>query len=64
MFVDVDIRAAIQLKPATMEYNYKEVDWQAMREDIKNFRLPKGNMQQQWESFEDKLYQIIDAHVP
>ena len=32
-----------------------------MREDMKNFRLPEGNTQQQWNSFEDKLHQMIDA---
>ena len=31
---------------------------------MKNLRLPEGNMQQQWDSFEDKLHQMIDDHVP
>ena len=40
---DVDTRAAIQLKSATMVYNYNKADWQAMREDMTNFSLPEGN---------------------
>ena len=64
VFVDVDTRAAIQPKAATVIYNYKKADWQAMREDMKNFSLPEGNMQQQYDSFEDKLHQMIDSHMP
>ena len=45
-------------------YNYKKVDWQAKREDMKCFRLPEGNMQKEWDIPEDKLYQMIDDHVP
>ena len=35
-----------------------------MREDMKNFTLPEGNMQQQCDSFEDKWHQMIDDYVP
>ena len=64
MFVDVDTRAAMQSKPATIVYNYKKADWQAMREDMENLRLPEDNMQQQWGSLEDKLHQMLNDHVP
>ena len=36
--VDVDARAAVQPKPATMVDRYKKSDWQAMREDMKTIR--------------------------
>ena len=64
VFVDVETRAVVQLKLATMVYNYPKVDWQATWEDMKNLRLPEGNTQQQWDSFEEKLHQMIDDHVP
>ena len=43
MFVDVDTRAAVQSKPATMVCNYKQADWKAMRDDMKNFSLLEIN---------------------
>ena len=55
----------MQLKPDKMGYNYKKGDWQAMRENTKNSSLSEGNKQQQWDySFEDKLHQMIDVHLP
>ena len=47
-----------------IQCNYKTTDWQAMREDMKNFKLPEGNTQQQWDSIEETLHQIINALVP
>ena len=61
---DVDTTAGVQPTRSTMVYNYKTLDSQAMREDMKNFSLPEGNMQQQYDSFEDKLHQMIDSHMP
>ena len=63
VFVGVDARSELQPKPSVMVYNYKKEDWQAMRQDMKNFKLSEGNKQQQWDSFEDRLHQMIDDSV-
>ena len=43
VFADVDTRTAVQSTPATMVYNYKKADWQAMQSDMKNFKFSKDN---------------------
>ena len=64
VFVDVDTRAAIQPKAAKKVYIYKKADWQAMREDMKDFKLPEGNTQEQWDSYEAQMHKVVDDHVP
>ena len=64
VFVDVNTRADIPKQVRRNRYVYNKADWEAMKEEMKTYKVPDGTAEEQWDHLEKTLHSLIDRHVP